>query len=69
MKMRRIKVSYVVNISDQEYKALVALGREWGLDYDTKTTVARPLQIAKRALRNSGESGCLSLIPTNNCVF
>lgn len=59
VKMRKIKVEYTASMTEQEYKGIVKLGREWGLDFDN----AKPLQIAKRALHDSGVSGCLSNPP------
>lgn len=58
VKTRRVKVSYHVTLTAIEFKKLVALGREWGMDHDK----AKPLKIAKRALQSCGDSGCLSML-------
>jgi len=51
--IHRVNVNYTVRLTHEEYLALAKLGREWG--YEGKN-----LAVVKRALQNSGDSGCLS---------
>ena len=52
-RQHRIKVSYTVTLTHEEYLALAELGRQWGYE-------GKDLEVVKRALQNSGDSGCLS---------
>jgi len=57
-KLRIVRVTYKVTLNPDEFRRLVLLGKDWGLDYDN----ASPVKIVKRVLQSCGSSGCLAQI-------